>query len=101
MVVRSCRYSPSVRADISRYARLHGTTATARHFSRKLGHPLNASTVHSIKKAFEEEKAKKRTERDDEDVEVLPLKKRGRPFLLEADLDRKVQQYLLKVSESS
>ena len=99
MFVRSCRYSPSVRAEIGRYACLHGTTAAARHFTRKLGHCLNASTVYSIKKVFKEERAKKRTERDDEDVKVLPLKKRGRPLLLGEDLDRKVQQYLLKVSK--
>ena len=94
--LRPCRYSPSVRADIGRYACLHGTTAAARHFSRKLGCPLNA---HSIKKAYNEEKGAKRKERDDEDVRILPPKRRGRPVLLGEELDQKLQQYLLKVRE--
>ena len=41
----------------------------------------------------------KRAERDDEDVSVLPPKKHGRPVLLGEELDKKVQQYLLKVRE--
>ena len=82
--VHSCRYSPSVRADIGRYACVHGTTAAARHL---------------IKKAYKEEKGAKRAERDDEDVRVLPPKKHGRPLLLSKGLDGKLQQYLLKVRE--
>ena len=85
--------------DIGRYACVHGTTAAARHFSSKLGHHVNTSSVHSIKKAYKEEKGAKRAERDDEDVRVLPPKKRGRPLLLCKDLDGKLQQYLLKVRE--
>ena len=41
----------------------------------------------------------KRAEQDDEDVSVLPPKKRGRPVLLSEELDKKVKQYLLKVRE--
>ena len=97
--VRFCRYTPSVRADIGRYACRNGIAAAARHFSRKLGHPVPTSTVQSILKAFKEEREKKRAEEDDEDVRVLPKKKCGRPLLLGEDLDKKLQQYILKVSD--
>ena len=80
-VVHSC-------LDIGRYACLHGTSAVARHFSKKLGHPINVSTVHSIKKAFKEGKEAKSAERDDEGVSVLPPKKCRRPVLLGEELQR-------------
>ena len=89
---------PSVRADIGRYTCVYGTAAAARHFSKKLGHPVDASYVHSIKKAYKE-KGAKRAERDGEDVRVLPPKKRGRPLFLCKDLDGKLQQYMLKVRD--
>jgi hypothetical protein len=38
-------------------------------------------------------------EQDDKDVRVLPLKKHGRPVLFGEELDRKLEQYLLKVRE--
>ena len=50
-----CRYSPKVRADIGLYARLHGSSAAATYFSRKFGNKVSVNTVHSIKKAYEEE----------------------------------------------
>ena len=74
--MHSCRYLPCDCADIGRNACLHGTIAAARQFSKKLGHPLNVWTIHSIKKAFKEGKEVKRAERDDEDTSVLPPKKR-------------------------
>ena len=41
----------------------------------------------------------KRAAADDGDVTLLPLKKRGRPVLLEEVLDTKVPQYLRRVRE--
>ncbi len=76
------RYSPSVRANIGRYACFHGIAAAARYFSHKLGHRVSETTVHSIKKAYLEGKKEKRAAEDDDDVTVLPPKKRGRPVLL-------------------
>ena len=93
------RYSPSVRADIGRYACFHGLAAAARYFSRKLGHRVSETTVHLIKKAYLEGKKEKRAAEDDGDVTVLPPKKHGKPVLLGEDLDRKVQLYLKKVRE--
>ena len=46
----SCRYNPKERLEIARYACHHGVTAAAVHFSRKLGHRIRESTIHSIKK---------------------------------------------------
>ena len=88
------RYSPSVRADIGRYASRHGVAAAARVFSRKLNHTINTSTILSIKKAYLE---KNRTVEDSGDLSELPTKKWGRRVLLGDDLDRKVQLYLKKV----
>ena len=94
-----CRYSPKVRADIGRYARLHGSSAAATYLSRKFGNKVSVNTVHSIKKVYEEE-AKTKLEADsDDEVKVIPFKKRGRPLLLGEELDTKVQLYLKKVRE--
>ena len=93
------RYSPSVRADIGRYASLHGTTAAARHFSRKLGQEVRKSTVASIRKAYLEGMREKRAAEGDGDLALLPQKKRGRRVLLGDDIDFKVQVYLKKVRE--
>ena len=49
---------------------------------------LESSTIHSITKAFKDERGKKR-------------EKRGRPLILGEDLDKKLQQYLFKVSKIS
>lgn len=91
----SCRYSPSQRADIGRYAAIHGTAAASRFFTRKLQMNVSETTVSSIKKAY---KGEKRMTEDD-DVWLLPPKKRGRPLVLGERLDAKVQLYLQKVRE--
>ena len=46
------RYTQGVRADIGKYACQHGVTAAVSHFSRKLGHCVSKTTVHSMKKAY-------------------------------------------------
>lgn len=78
---------------------MHGSTAAAIFFSRKLGKKISANTVQSIKKAYEAEAKNKRKADSDDEVTSLPLKKRGRPFLLGEDLDKKLQLYLKKVRE--
>ena len=93
------RYSPSVRADIGRYASHHDVTAAVSIFSRKLNHTINTSTILSIKKAYLEGMKENRTVEDSGDLSELPTKKRGRRFLLGDDLDQKVQLYLKKVRE--
>ena len=49
------RYSPKQSAEIRRYACLHGVTATARYYSRKLSVQLAETTVRSIRDAYKEE----------------------------------------------
>ena len=58
-----CRFNPKETVEIARYACHHGVTAAVVHFSRKLGHRVRESTVHSIKKAYFDE-IKKLTTKD-------------------------------------
>ena len=94
-----CRYSPHVRADIGKYVSQHGIVATARFYTRKLGHSVSEATAYSLKKAYLHSVREKRAANDDGDVRLLPMKKRGRPVLLGEVLDVKVQQYLRRVRE--
>ena len=93
------RYSPHVQADIGKYASLHGVTAAARYFSRKLGQTVSQTTVRSIRDSYNEEVKRKRKAEGDGDVALLPMKKRGRPLLLGDEVDAKVQAYLRKVRQ--
>ena len=90
----TCRYDPSIRAEIGKYASQHGVAATARLYSRKLGHKVSETTANSLKKAYLEGVREKRTAVDDGDVTLLPMKKRGRPVLLGEVLDRKCRSTL-------
>ena len=94
----SCRYNPKERLEIARYACHHGVTAAAVHFSRKLGHRIRESTVHSIKKAYLDE-IKKLRARGDEGLDSLPHRKQGRPLLLGDKIDNMVQAYIRRVRE--
>ena len=60
---------------------------------------VSQTTVHSIKKVYKEELRKRKRSDDGRDLEVLPLKKRGRPLLLGDEVDLKVQLYLKKLRE--
>ena len=93
------RYSPSVRAQVGRYALHHGVAEAARYFSRKLGHRLSKTTVASLKKAYVKGVRENRAEGESVDLATLPPKKRGRRVLLGDDLDKKVQMYLRKLRE--
>ena len=69
-------------------------------FSRKMERKVSTASVHSIKTAYlEDVKRKRSADSEDDEVTVLPPKKRGRPFLL-GDLDQKVQLYLKKVRDA-
>ena len=46
----ACRYDPSIRAEIGKYASQHGVAATARLYSRKLGYKVSETTANSLKK---------------------------------------------------
>ena len=78
---------PRQRAPIGKYACKNGMVAAARQLSR----PINESSARSIN--LVEQTRKRRAKR----IHQLPSKKRGRPTLLWADLDKKVQVYIRKV----
>ena len=88
----SFSYSPADRTDIGRYACQHGTAAAACFFSRKLRR-VSENTVVSMKKEYKQEKQKSEI---NDDVSVLPHKKRGRPLLLGDLMDDQVQAYVKK-----
>lgn len=94
------RFTALTRGAIGKYSTLHGPTRAARYYTRTLGTNVNESTVRSITKAFKEETRKRRLEDDGSVVSELPGKKRGRPLLLGADIDRKVQLYIKKIRDS-
>jgi hypothetical protein len=94
-----CRYTAAVRADIGKYACLHGTRAASAHFSRKLGEKMSKFTVHSIKLAYLERLNEKGGNSSDDEIAELPPKKRGRPLLLGKNMDDQLQLYLKKIRD--
>ena len=93
-----CRFNPKERLEIARYACHHGVTAAAVHFSRKRGHRICESTVHSIKKAYLNE-IKKLRACGNEGLDSLPYRKQGRPLLLGDKINNMVQAYIRRVRE--
>lgn len=87
------RYSPDERAEIGKYASLHGATAAARRYSKKFGVKIGTSTVQCIKKDYE------KAIKEGRSVNSLPENKRGRPFLLGNKLDNLLQVYLKKIRD--
>jgi len=82
---------------MGQYCVSHGPAATARYFSRKLKCHVSDNTVKSIKKVYREEQRKRRRRGEDDHIESLPEKKRGRGLLLGNDLDCLLQLYLKKI----
>jgi len=100
-VLQKCRYTSKQRAQIGKYANIHGAAAAARYFSRKLKHPVQPTTVKSIQKAFREEVTKRRRRgKDANSILMLPQKKCGRGLLLGEEVDTKLQLYLTTVQSS-
>lgn len=94
------RYDPKLRLRIARYASLHGLSATATHFSRKLGQRVRTSTIHCMKLAYQDEIRKNRASGSSELLDALPHKKQGRPVLLGEKFDGMVQAYIRRVREA-
>ena len=91
--------SDETRAKIGKYASENGDSAAAQHFSTVLSKPISRTTVHGLKKAYDQELSRKRKAEEDLAISTLPSKKRGRPLLFGEDLDTKVQQYLRALCE--
>lgn len=85
-------YSAKERAEIGRYSQMNGVARTAQYFIRKLNKTISESTVRSIQKSYQSELERKRRHGEDE-IELLPVKKRGRSLLLGEGIDKKVQDY--------
>ena len=90
------RYCLSLRAEIAKYACMHGAAAAARRFSETLGKSVSENTIKSVKKAYVEEM---RNRPRDKAVDHLPPKKRGRKVMLGSEVDEKVQVYIRYVRE--
>ena len=88
------KYSPAVKIELAKYAAQHGIMATLRHYAPK--HPgLKESTVRTWRDSYTAKLNLRVKRKEDKiDIEELPTKKRGCPFLLGEDLDRQVQAYL-------
>ena len=89
------RYTSEMRAEIGRYASINGVPAASAIFSNKLGVRVSKSTVNVMKKAYLEKKRRTGSGA----VTTLSPKKRGRPILLGAHIDKQVQLYLKKIRE--
>ena len=89
-----------MRFQIAQCACENGISAASLHFSRKLGHRVRSSTVHSIKTNYLEEIKKLRLIGKETSLDKLPVKKQGRPPLLGEKIDIMVQSYIKKVREA-
>lgn len=89
------------KAEIGKNAAEHGVASTLRKFAKK--HPgLKESTVRLWRDAYKKElKVKARDLGNDTiTVDELPMKKRGRPFLLGEKLNQQVKQYMTTLREN-
>ena len=88
------KFSPAAKIELAKYAAQHGVAATLKHYAPKyLG--LKESTVRTWRDSYAVELSIQVKRKDDKiEVDELPAKKRGRPFLLGEDLDRQVRTYL-------
>ena len=104
----SSKRSPYLRATgkqkaiVAKYAAENGIVKSIRHFQKNYPDDiLKESTVHGWKNAYLRELQNQKCSGDD-DVAIteLPLKKTGRPLLLDEQTDREVQMYLLALHEA-
>ena len=95
----SYRYTPEERAQIAKYACMHGVHAASIHFSKEYRSKISPSTIRSIKLAYLNHMRSRREVSPDRPITSLPPKKRGRPLLLGNKIDDQLQLYLRKVRE--
>ena len=88
-------YSEEERLKIARYAVDHGPSAAARHFTVKMGRPVNESSVRSIRNQYRSRMQAKLRSRDTTPLPSLPTEKRGRPTLLPEEVDEAVKRRIL------
>ena len=94
------KYTPKQRAEIARYAKVHGVVAARRVYGKKLGITINECTIRNFKKAYNEEVLKKQASSGScSPVKELQTMQRGRPVLLGEKLDTIVKNYILAVRD--
>ena len=88
-------FTPKERAELGKRAAECGMTSTIRYFTKVDGQErsLSPSTLFTWKEQYLRELAKRKHDEDPE-VKQLPLRKRGCPLLIGAELDARVQLYI-------
>ena len=85
---------------VGKYASENGIVSTIRRYQKDFSGSLKESTVRGWRNAYTLElKARKRAGKDI-DVKTLPAKKVGRPPLLDEEIDKEIQKYLLMLREA-
>ena len=89
------KVTPEYKAQVTKFALINGNCVAARKYTKLLGKKLNESTICSWVKNYKSELERKRKAGDpNPDMQVLPVAKRGRPFLLKEKLDAQTQVYI-------
>jgi len=87
-------FSPKDRAEIGKYCSQNGPAAAVKKFKGMFPN-LAESTVRGMRKKYEETLNSRKRKLDFEgEITEIVSKKRGRPLLLGAELDTKVQKYV-------
>ena len=89
------RYTAKDQANIGKYDGQFVISATSKHFSKKLGIKISKTSVHSIRKSY----LRELSVNNNQDLSILPTKKRGRHLLLGQKLDKLIQMYQQKVRD--
>ena len=88
------KYTSKQRAEIARYAKIHGVSAAKRVFGKKLGVYINECTIRYFKNVYDEEMSRKQASSGScSPIKELDTMPRGRPLLLGVKLDTMVKQY--------
>ena len=83
---------PECKVKIAKFASINGNSVAVRKYTKLVGKSLNESTVCSWVKTYKLELERMRKAiKIDMDIEVLPMAKRGHPFLLGEQLDGQIQ----------
>ena len=78
---------PKDKAEIAKRASDHGIAVTIHFYGRNVRPALRESTVQTWKKQYLLELKQKRAAGEEMSTMTLPGKKRGRPLLLDVELD--------------
>ena len=89
-------YDDELRAKFAKYGCLRGQRNAARHFSKTLGHTVPQSTVASMMRSYRQGLIKNPALAM---ADTMPKRQRGRPLLLDTDVDERVQSLLRRLRD--